>query len=57
MKTLWVAVTVVILSHSAFAKPAKKAVRRNKPSVTVIDLSGPSSPDGTWPTIAQKGHL
>lgn len=56
MRTVWVVVTILTLSTSAFAKPAKKGTR-GKPSVTVINLDGPSTPDSPWPTVTRKGHL
>ena len=50
-------VAIVILSHNAFAKSAKRPAHRAKPSVTVIDLSAPPAPDSAWPAVAKKGHL
>ncbi|HXJ20587.1 MAG TPA: hypothetical protein VMT03_10165 [Polyangia bacterium] len=56
MNRVWVVITIVLLSSSAFAKSAKRAGHA-KPPVTVIDMSGPSAPESEFPTVTKKGHL
>lgn len=57
MKTVWVVIVAAMLSGNAFAKGAKRPVRRAKVPVTVIDLASPSEPDSAFPAVAKKGHL
>jgi hypothetical protein len=56
MKTIILFLSLITATN-AFAKSSKKSHRKEKPPVTIIDMSGPPEPESPLPEIAKKGSF
>jgi hypothetical protein len=56
MKTMFLFLSLITTTN-AFAKDAKKAHKKAKAPVTIIDMTGPAEPESPLPEIAKKGSL